>query len=251
MIKAFVFDIGDTIEPSTMFKIENLEELIKEYKLPEFFKDTYLEMDKYHEPHMCHAQGEPKIMKMTLDKLGLNYNHEKLSKKMQTKYWAKLIDYYTKEELGKEFVEVIKFLREKNYKTAILSDNSIEAKNRYLEIWKNVGLKFDAFVVSAEVGVEKPSMEIFQTVLDRLEIKPSNAVYFGDNLKRDSAVINCGWNFVWVYGFIKDSFVKDLQPKVNLNEFKEKKIEFKKIEFITREEINSYLDYLKSSSSHT
>ena len=34
MIKAFVFDIGDTIEPSTMFKIENLEELIKEYKLP-------------------------------------------------------------------------------------------------------------------------------------------------------------------------------------------------------------------------
>jgi len=217
MIKAFVFDIGDCIEPSTKFEIENLEYLRRKYNLPKSFVKFYLQMDKYHELHMFHAQGEPKIMQKTLNKLKLNYNVKKLSEEMQASYWIKLKRYFTKEKLGREFIRVINFLRNNNYKTAVLSDNSFQAKRRYLNLWKKVGLKFDAFVVSAEVGVEKPSKKIFQTVLKRLKIKPKNAVYFGNNLKRDATAKNYGWDFVWIYGFMKN---------INPNQFNGKRMKF-------------------------
>jgi len=227
MIKAFVFDIGDCIEPSTKFEIENLEYLRQKYNLPRSFVKIYLQMDKYHELHMCHAQGEPKIMQKTLNKLKLNYNAKKLSEEMQLLYWKKLKKYYTKEKLGREFVRVVKFLRNNNYKTAILSDNSFQAKRRYLNLWKSVGLEFDAFVVSAEVGAEKPSRKIFQTVLRRLKINSRNAVYFGNNLQRDSVAKKYGWDFVWVYGFMKN---------INPNRFNGKKVKF-----ITMKAVKNYL----------
>ena len=217
MIKAFVFDIGNCIEPSAKFEIENLEYLRRKYNLPKSFVKIYLQMDKHHELHMFHAQGEPKIMQMTLNKLKLNYHAKKLSEEMQVLYWIKLKQYFTKEKSGKEFIKAVNFLRNNGYKTGVLSDNSFKAKRRYLNLWKRVELKFDAFVVSAEVGVEKPSRKIFQLILRRLKIKPESAVYFGNNLKRDAVAKNYGWNFVWTYGFMKN---------INKNQFNGKNMKF-------------------------
>ncbi len=225
-IGAFVFDIGDCIEPSTKFETENLEHLRRKHKLPNSFVKTYLEMDKYHELHMFHAQGEPKIMQMALDKLGLTLNAKKLSVEMQELYWTKLKRHYTKEKSGKEFVSVVNLLKKHNYKIAVLSDNSFQAKKLYLNLWKKSGLKFDAFVVSAESSVEKPSKKLFQIVLKRLKIKPENAVYFGNNLERDAVAKEYGWDFVWVYGFM------DVNPKI---------FEGKKMKFISLKNIKSYL----------
>ena len=209
MIKAFVFDIGDCIEPSTKFKIESLKELMQKYKLPESFVSTYLEMDKYHKPHMFHAQGDFEIMKRTLQELKLNYNVEDLLREMQSLFWEKLDKYYNKERLGEKFVKVVNFLKNNHYQVAILSDNSFEAKRKYLNLYKRLGLEFDAFVVSAEVGVKKPSRKVFQTLLDKLGIKPEETVYFGNNLERDAAAKDYGWDFVWVYGFTKVLILKN------------------------------------------
>jgi len=220
-IKALVFDIGDCIVPSIKFKTKNLKYLRKKHKLPSSFVKTYLLTDKHHELYMSHAQGEPKIMQMTLDKLGLKFNAKKLSNEMQALFWTKLERYFTKEKLGKKFVLVIKFLKRNNYKTALLSDNSFQAKRRYLNLCKKVGLKFDAFVVSPEVGAEKPSKEMFKTVLRRLNIGSENAVYFGNNLERDAAAKKYGWDFVWAYGFMEN---------INTDKFKEKKMKFINLE---------------------
>lgn len=227
MIKAFVFDIGDAIEPSTRFEAENLKYLKRKYSLPKSFTDVYLQTDKYHELHMFHAQGEPKIMQMVLDELRLNLNAKKLSEEMQTLYWIKQKKYFTKEKLGKGFIKTINFLRNNNYKIALLSDNSFQAKKRYLKLWSKVRFKFDAFVVSAEVGEEKPSKKIFQSVIKRLKIKPENAVYLGNNLKRDATAKDYGWDFVWVYGFMKNA---------NPNQF-----DGKKVKFITTKTVEDYL----------
>jgi len=227
MIKAFVFDVGDCIEPSTKLEIENLVQIRKKWGLPNSFEKSYLEMDKHHELHMSHATGELKIMKMTLNNLRLNLDAKKLSNEMQSLYWTKLRKYYTKEKLGKEFISLIKYLRKHNYKVAILSDDSFQAKSLRLNMLENQGLKFDAYVVSAEVGVEKPNKKIFQETLKHLDVKPKNAVYFGNNLQRDSAAKKFGWDFVWVYGFIGD---------INTKRFKGKKMKF-----ITLKNILNYL----------
>ena len=233
-IKAFVFDIGDCIEPSTKFEIENLEHLRKKYKLPNSFVKTYLEMDKYHELHMFHARGEPKIMQMALDKLRLTLNAKKLSGEMQELYKTKLKKYHTEKKLGKEFMHVMNFFKKHDYKIAVLSDNSFSAKKLYSNLWKKCGLIFDAFVVSAEVGVEKPSKKIFQTVLKRLKLKPKNAVYFGNNLKRDVVAKKYGWDFVWIYGFMN----------VNPKNFKGKKMKN-----ISLKNIKSYLKIITDSET--
>jgi len=226
-IEALVFDIGNCIMPSAELETKNLKYLRRKYKLPSSFVKTYLLTDKYHELHMSHAQGEPKIMRMALDKLRLNFNAKKLSTEMQTLFWMKSERYFTKEKLGKKFVSVIKFLKRNNYKTALLSDNSFQAKRGYLNLWKKVGLKFDAFVVSSEVGVEKPSKEMFKAVLRRLNVESENAVYFGNNLKRDAVAKKYEWDFVWVYGFMEN---------INVDKFKGKKMKF-----ITLKDIKFYL----------
>lgn len=227
IIRAFVFDIGDCIQPSTKFETENIKYLRKKYNLPTSFVKTYLRINKYHELHIFHAQGEPKIMQMTLDKLGLKLNIKNISNEMQKLYWVKLKRYFTKENLGKKFMSAINFLKSKNYKVAVLSDNSFQAKRRYLNLWERVGLRFDVFVVSAEVGVEKPAEKLFQLALKRLKIKPENAVYFGNSLERDAVAEKYGWDFVYIYGFMDN---------VNPNKFKGKKMKF-----ITLESIKSYL----------
>lgn len=226
-MKAFVFDIGDCIQPSTRIQIENLEHLKKKHFLPDEFVKAYLENDKYHELHMFHAGGEPKIMHKTLVKLGLNLNAEELSKEMQELFWTKVKKYYTKEEPGKEFISALNFLKQQGYKIAILSDNSLQAKEGYLKLWKELNLRFDVFVVSAELGTEKPSKEIFQKVLKQLNVKPEDAVYFGNSLERDSVATKYGWDFVWVYGFM------NINPRI---------FQGKKIKYITVQGIKDYLE---------
>lgn len=42
-------------------------------------------------------------------------------------------------------------------------------------------VEFDEIVISGEVGYAKPSKEIFQIVLDRLKIEPSEAIFIDDS----------------------------------------------------------------------
>lgn len=228
-IKAFVFDIGDCIDPSTRFETENLMHLKRKYNLPKSFVKRYLECDKYHELHMCHAMGEPKIMRMTLKKLGIDTDYKRLSKEMQNLYWIKFRKYFTKDKVGKEFPLVINLLKKRGYKVGVLSDNSLQAKKKYVSLLNKIGLKFDAFIVSADVGLEKPSRRFFQSVLKQLNTAPEHSVYLGNNLKRDAAAKKYGWDFVWVFGFMK----------INRTKYKGKKMKF-----ITVKNIESYLKHV-------
>lgn len=44
---------------------------------------------------------------------------------------------------------------------------------------------FEEVVVSADVGIRKPSLEIFRTTLDSMRINPSQAIYVGDDFHKD------------------------------------------------------------------
>jgi putative hydrolase of the HAD superfamily len=75
------------------------------------------------------------------------------------------------------------------YKLAIVSDTGFpsgQAQNRLLE---QDGLLqyFSATIYSGEVGHCKPRPEMFQTALDRLGVKPEEAVHVGDIERTDVA----------------------------------------------------------------
>lgn len=224
MIKAFVFDVGDSIEPSTGLEIECLNGLKREYSLPDSFVKVYLKEDKYHELHMFHAQGEYKIMENVIKKLKLKQDAKELLGRMKELYWQKLEEYYSKDERGREWIKVVKYLKKSGHKIAILSDNSLEAKRLYADLWKKFGLSFEVHILSAEVGVEKPDKKMFQEALDQLKVSPEEAVYFGNNLNRDSVAEKYGWKFIWVYGFMDDvkidEFLGEKMRYINLKNIK-------------------------------
>lgn len=64
-----------------------------------------------------------------------------------------------------------------------------------------LGPLFRAFVVSGEVGVGKPSPEVFQLVLGALGVGPGEAVMVGDNWDRDiRGALGSGVAAVWIAG---------------------------------------------------
>jgi 2-haloalkanoic acid dehalogenase type II len=76
-------------------------------------------------------------------------------------------------------------LRNKGMKTGIIS-NAYE--DEITEICEDVGLHmslFDIYVGSDTIKKAKPHPDIFRYVLQKLDIKPQEAIYVGDNIEKD------------------------------------------------------------------
>lgn len=57
---------------------------------------------------------------------------------------------------------------------------------------------FETILVSADVGVRKPALEIFQIALEQLELEPADVVYVGDDFQKDvAAPKQLGMRAIW------------------------------------------------------
>lgn len=74
--------------------------------------------------------------------------------------------------------KVIQELKKAGYRLAVLS-NTIEAHNRVM-IEKKAFVGFEVIVLSNEVGFRKPGPEIYQITLDKLGVKPEEAIFIDD-----------------------------------------------------------------------
>jgi HAD superfamily hydrolase (TIGR01509 family) len=80
-----------------------------------------------------------------------------------------------------EVLKIIKGLR-KNYKIALLS-NAPSSIIREILAEHSLEQYFDEIVVSSEVGMVKPSKDIFTYTLRRLKVDASEAIFVDDNEK--------------------------------------------------------------------
>ena len=90
--------------------------------------------------------------------------------------------------------EVLNQLKSK-FKLAIITNVGYTDKDRKIKASlidvKNVLVKaeildfFDVIVVSSEVGVNKPSERIFQIALEKLDVKPEEAIMIGNTISTD------------------------------------------------------------------
>lgn len=63
----------------------------------------------------------------------------------------------------------------------------------------------DAIVISEEVGIRKPRLEIFETVLEELRVEAHEVLHVGDSLSADVAgAASMGIRSVWVTRRVKD-----------------------------------------------
>lgn len=100
------------------------------------------------------------------------------------------LTYQFRQSMGRRVVvdggrEVLEKLRQRGYTLGIIS-NLIGT--REIPEWlaaENFAPYFKSVVLSSELGIRKPSPEIYYEAARRAEVKPAQCAYVGDNLKRD------------------------------------------------------------------
>ena len=95
-----------------------------------------------------------------------------------------------------------------HYKIGIIANQNLGSEERLEKLGL---LKYiDLVIASAEEGVSKPDLRIFQIALDRANCKPEEALMVGDRIDNDIVPANkIGMKTIW----IKQGFGKYCEPK--------------------------------------
>ena len=134
-------------------------------------------------------------------------------------FWDKMIDFYRQnkkgdletlryyglevpkwhkedERLYPDAGDCLKRLKEK-YKIGVIANQSLGTKDR-LEAF-GILKYIDLVIASAEEGVSKPDLRIFEIALERAGCRPENAVMVGDRLDNDiSPAKKLGMTAIWI-----------------------------------------------------
>lgn len=169
MIKVIAFDYGGVIKINDSDLIADICEYLNISK-----EDWHKEYFKIN--HLANTQNVSfeEVFKIVTSKF--NDSEEARNHVLDLMKYNK-----GKYHLNNELVDIIKELRSNGYKTALLSNNSIELRQRL----KDDGIIdiFDGIIISAEVGLQKPQPGMFQILFDKLEVKPNEVVFIDDTLK--------------------------------------------------------------------
>ena len=111
-------------------------------------------------------------------------------------------------EVDKNVVEVVKKSRKKGYKTLICTNNFPARINGLQERFKFLD-NFDAWALSYEVGATKPSIKIFQELVNKSGVKPEEIIFADDNNDNLERAKQVGIQAFFYEGF--DKFIDKLQ----------------------------------------
>jgi len=129
--------------------------------------------------------------------LGLECTHEEIYAKLRESY-----------EVNEKVEQLAKNLRQKGYKIGVCSNN-FPTRIRELDKKFNFLQNFDIHIFSYEVGYMKPDTKIFQVLIDKSGMNPSQIIYSDD--KEDKIQ----WaKSLWIQTFVFhsfDEFVQDLK----------------------------------------
>lgn len=126
-----------------------------------------------------------------LGKLGIIYDEEMLEWLHDNfKVYYRTSFYPCVEELLRELSS--------KYKVAMVS-NTMSDQPRLLLQEANMDHYFDLLVCSRDLGVRKPNPEIFKTVLNKIDAKPSETVHVGDSVEADMyGARDSGITGIWI-----------------------------------------------------
>ena len=95
-----------------------------------------------------------------------------------------------KQLIDQEMVDLIEVLG-RHYKIGLLSNSSGEYLRPILQSY-DIARFFDEIVVSAEIGMIKPRPEIFEHILEKMNLKAGEAIFIDDNPHNVAAAASLG-----------------------------------------------------------
>ena len=181
-IKWIFFDIGSTLVD---------ESAVYENRIKEITQGNNIDKNEFVAKVIECAQTSPKPIVSAAEDYGVN-----------VPAWR-----HDLEVLYPDSKEVLQRLRQ-NYKIGIIANQDFGTEQRLTDF--NVRQYIDLIIASAEEGVAKPDLRIFQIALDRANCKPEEAIMVGDRIDNDIIPANkIGMTTVW----IKQGFGSYAEPK--------------------------------------
>ena len=229
MIKAIIFDLDDTLYEYSKLNDEGIE------KIAEFIHENLkISKDKFYTAFntakktvkeqltekVASSHNRMIYCQKTLENLG--ENPFSYSLEMYEVYWGYILENM---KLNENVLELFELCKKENIKIGICTDLTVHIQHRKI---RKLGLHkyIDAIITSEEAGIEKPDFKIYEEILKKLEVKPVETLFIGDNLKKDVlGPLKYGMNALW-YSNNKNNECRSIQ---NFNEVLEilKNEEFK------------------------
>jgi len=127
---------------------------------------------------------------------------ESLDKSMKTyeidsSMRKELLDLYKILSTFEEVPKVLKSLKEKNYKLAILSNGTPNLLNELVKS-NNLENIFDDIFSIEEVGIYKPDSKVYDLPINQYQIQKNEVVFLSANTWDVSGGGNYGYNSIWV-----------------------------------------------------
>lgn len=105
-----------------------------------------------------------------------------------------LADFFAGDCLDTHLVDKIRGLK-KNYATAVLSNYSTTLREKINHQWQ-IADAFDHLIISAEVGLKKPDLRIYQLAVERVGCQANEVAFIDDALENVEAARAAGMHAV-------------------------------------------------------
>ena len=192
-IKWIFFDIGSTLVD---------ESAVYENRIKEITQGNNIDRNEFVAKVIERAQTSPKPIVSAAEDYGV-----------KVPAWR-----HDLEVLYPDTKEVLQRLSQK-YKIGIIANQDFGTEQRLTDF--NVHQHIDLVIASAEEGVAKPDLRIFQIALARADCKPEEAIMVGDRIDNDIIPANkIGMTTVWIkQGFGRYAELKEIEehPDYTIN----------------------------------
>jgi putative hydrolase of the HAD superfamily len=185
-VKAVLFDLGGTLvnidnskDPQVMKRI--LEDCGVNRSLKEVSKEWVKSWERLNFREMARLLDEFWVQQNAevLYSLRVELNAEKLARFIASHWWD-----YAKVSLYPDAHEMLPRLKEEGLKIGLVTNGLQSDVNQILP---KVGLRdfFDAVVVVDTLRKMKPDAEVFRYALEKMQAKPPDAIFVGDEIETD------------------------------------------------------------------
>ena len=189
-IKAIIFDAY-----GTLFDVNSAAEKCKDKigskweDFANYWRTTQLEYTWLRSLMKRHKD----FWQVTEDSLDKSMKAYKIDSSMRNE----LLNLYKVLSPFKEVHEVLKILKEKNYKLGILSNGTPALLNELIES-NNLKNIFDDVFSIEEVGIYKPSSKVYDLPIKKYNIQKDEVAFLSANTWDVSGGGNYGYNSIWV-----------------------------------------------------
>lgn len=129
------------------------------------------------------------------NKYDINESVENLARKTQDKYLSKI----TNVKLKPGFLDFVTFLKSKDVKLGLATSNTWQIWEGILNHTPELEGIFDVVTTAEEVGMKKPSPEIFILTADKLIVDPSDCIVVEDSASGIEAAKAAGMRVIGLY----------------------------------------------------